>query len=120
MKYILKTLGSLCHYQFSDIQEKEVRDIESGEMDYHELEESFLLNKCSLENQKISIDDEVKFEIFDGSNSKVLQFYSTGLEQNDKGSRSGVVVDSDGILSGGILTISTYLVGSQSQSGSQR
>ena len=85
MKYIVKTSGKLCHYQFSNIEDIQVNDIEYGQMDYHELEETFLLDKCSLENQKISLDDEVKFEIFDDSNNKILEFYSKDLEQNDEG-----------------------------------
>ena len=43
MKYIVKTSGKLCHYQFSNIAEIEVNDIEFGEMDYNELEHTFLL-----------------------------------------------------------------------------
>ena len=40
MKYTVKTSGKICHYQFSNIKEIEVNDIEFGEMDYHELEET--------------------------------------------------------------------------------
>ena len=71
MKYTIKTFGKPCHYQFSNIKEIEVNDIEFGEMDYYELEETFLLDKCSVENMKISLDDEIKFEIYN-SNSKIL------------------------------------------------
>ena len=67
MKYTIKTFGKPCHYQFSNIKEIEVNDIEFGEMDYHELEETFLLDKCSVENMKISLDDEIKFEIYDSN-----------------------------------------------------
>jgi len=45
MKYTIKTFGKPCHYQFSNIKEIEVNDIEFGEMDYHELEETFLLDR---------------------------------------------------------------------------
>ena len=85
MKYIVKTSGKLCHYQFSNIAEIEVNDIEFGEMDYNELEHTFLLDRSSFENQKISIDDEVKFEIFNDSDSKILEFYSKDIEQSDGG-----------------------------------
>mgnify|MGYP001097271685 CR=1 FL=1 len=81
MKYKVKTSGKLCHYQFSNITEIEVNDIEFGEMDYHALEDTFLLDRSSFENQKISVDDEVKFEIFNESNNKILEFYSKDLEQ---------------------------------------
>ena len=85
MKYIIKTSGKLCHYQCSNIKEIEVNDIEFGEMDYHELEETFLWDKCSIENQKISVDDQVKFEIFNDSNNKILEFHSKDIEQSDEG-----------------------------------
>ena len=75
MKYTIKTFGKPCHCQFSNIKEIEVNDIEFGEMDYHELEETFLLDKCSVENMKISLDDEIKFEIYN-SNGKILDFSS--------------------------------------------
>lgn len=84
MKYTIKTFGKPCHYQFSNIKEIEVNDIEFGEMDYHELEETFLLDKCSVENMKISLDDEIKFEIYN-SNSKILDFSSNDIEQSDEG-----------------------------------
>jgi hypothetical protein len=85
MKYTIKTFGKPCHYQFSNIKEIEVNDIEFGEMDYHELEETFLLDKCSVENMKISLDDEIKFEIYN-SNGKILDFSSNDIEQSDEGS----------------------------------
>ena len=78
MKYTIKTFGKPCHYQFSNIKEIEANDIEFGEMDYHELEETFLLDKCSVENMKISLDDEIKFEIYN-SNSKILDFSSNDI-----------------------------------------
>tara|TARA_B110000238_G_scaffold192583_1_gene228057 strand:+ start:462 stop:695 length:234 start_codon:yes stop_codon:yes gene_type:complete len=59
-------------------------DHEFGEMDYHELEETFLLDNCSVENMKISLDDEIKFEIYD-SNGKILDFSSNDIEQSDEG-----------------------------------
>tara|TARA_B100001287_G_scaffold265563_1_gene258609 strand:- start:2436 stop:2987 length:552 start_codon:yes stop_codon:yes gene_type:complete len=85
MKYFVKTIGKLCHYQFSNIKDSEVNDIELGEMDYNQVEETFLLDKCSIENQKISVDDEVKFQIFDDRNNKILEFYSKEIEQRDEG-----------------------------------
>lgn len=85
MKYIVKTSGTLCHYQFSNIEDIEVNDIEFGELEYNELEETFLLDRCSLENQKMTINDQLKFEIFDDRDSKILEFYSKDLEQNDQG-----------------------------------
>ena len=84
MMYTIKTFGKPCHYQFSNIKEIEVNDIEFGEMDYHELEETFLLDKCSVENMKISLDDEIKFEIYN-SNGKILDFSSNDIEQSDEG-----------------------------------
>ena len=84
MKYTIKTFGKPCHYQFSNIKEIEVNDIEFGEMDYYELEETFLLDKCSVENMKISLDDEIKFEIYN-SNIKILDFSSNDIEQSDEG-----------------------------------
>jgi len=83
MKYTVKTFGKPCHYRFSNINEIEVNDIEFGEMDYHELEETFLLDKCSVENMKISLDDEIKFEIYN-SRCKILGFSSNDIEQNDE------------------------------------
>ena len=85
MKYTVKTSGKICHYQFSNIKEIEVNDIEFGEMDYHELEENFLLDKCSVENEKISIDDEIEFEIYDETNNLILEFNSSDIAQNDDG-----------------------------------
>ena len=85
MKYTVKTTGKICHYQFSNIKGIEVNDIEFGEMDYHELEESFLLDKCSVENEKISIDDEIEFEIYDETNNLILEFNSSDITQNDDG-----------------------------------
>lgn len=84
MKYIIKTFGSLCHYQFSNIMVNQVNDVEFGEMDFHELEETFLLDKCTVENMKISLDDEIVFEIHDCS-GKILDFSSNDIEQNDEG-----------------------------------
>ena len=75
MKYTVKTSGKICHYQFSNIKEIEVNDIEFGEMDYHELEETFLLDKCSVENEKISMDDEIEFEIYDETNNLILESF---------------------------------------------
>ncbi|MDG1725093.1 MAG: hypothetical protein P8I11_05335 [Bacteroidia bacterium] len=83
MKYIVKTSGKICHYQFSNIKEIEANDIEFGEMDYHELEETFLLDKCSVENEKISIDDRIEFEIYDETNNLILEFNSSDIAQND-------------------------------------
>lgn len=83
MKYIVRTFGKLCHYQFSDINEMEVNKIERGEMDYLELVESFLLDRCSLENEKVCIDDQVNFEVFDLSNIKILGFDLFDIEQRD-------------------------------------
>jgi len=83
-KYTIETLGKPCHYQFSNIKDIEVRDIEFGEMDYNELEETFLLDKCSVENEKISVDDEIKFEIHN-SNGKILDFSSNDIEQSEDG-----------------------------------
>lgn len=40
MRYTVKTSGNICHYQFANIMENEVNDIEFGEMDYHALEET--------------------------------------------------------------------------------
>lgn len=40
MRYTVKTSGNICHYQFSNIKENEVNDIEFGEMDYNALEET--------------------------------------------------------------------------------
>ena len=85
MKYTVKTLGKICHYQFSNIKKIEVNDIEFGEIDYHELEETFLLDKCSIENQKISIDDGIEFEIYDETNNLILEFNSIDINQNDDG-----------------------------------
>ena len=85
MKYTVKTSGKICHYQFSNIKEIEVNDIEFGEMDYHELEETFLLDKCFVENQKISIDDRIEFEIYDETNNLILEFNSSDITQNDDG-----------------------------------
>lgn len=84
MKYKVITSGKLCHFQFSNIKEVEVNDIEFGEMNYSELEENFLLDKCSFENQKISLDDQIKFEIFNESNNKILEFYSNNIEQSNE------------------------------------
>ena len=85
MKYIVKTSGKICHYQFSNIKEIEANDIEFGEMDYHELEETFLLDKCSVENEKISIDDRIEFEIYDETNNLILEFNLSDITQNDDG-----------------------------------
>ena len=85
MRYTVKTSGNICHYQFANIMENEVNDIEFGEMDYHELEETFLLDKCSVENEKISIDDEIEFEIYDETNNLILEFNSSDITQNDDG-----------------------------------
>jgi len=84
MKYTIETFGKLCHYQFSNIKNIDVDEIENGEFDYNELEETFLLDKCSVENEKISFDDEIKFKI---SNSKceILDFSSNDIEQSDEG-----------------------------------
>ena len=84
MKYTVKTFGRPCHYQFSNIKEIEVNDIEFGEMEYYELEETFLLDKCLIENEKISIDEEIKFEIYN-RNCKILDFSSNDIEQSDEG-----------------------------------
>ena len=54
-------------------------------MDYHELEETFLLDKCSFENEKIGIDDVIKFEIYDETNNLILEFNSSDITQNDVG-----------------------------------
>ena len=40
MKYTIKTTGRICHYQFANIEDIQVNDIEYGEMDYFELEET--------------------------------------------------------------------------------
>lgn len=85
MRYTVKTLGNICHYQFSNIEEVEVNDIEFGELDYHELEEAFLLDKCSVENQKISVDDGIEFKIYDVRNNLILEFNSSDIAQNDDG-----------------------------------
>ena len=37
MKYYVKLSGNICHYQFADIEDIQVNDIEFGEMDYFEL-----------------------------------------------------------------------------------
>lgn len=87
MKYTIKTFGKPCHYQFSNIEAIEVNDIEFGEMDYHELEDSFLLDKCLVENMKISLDDEIKFEIYN-CDVKIFDFSSNDIEQSDKGGDS--------------------------------
>tara|TARA_B100002019_G_scaffold182367_1_gene157396 strand:- start:948 stop:1502 length:555 start_codon:yes stop_codon:yes gene_type:complete len=84
MKYTIKTFGTPCHYQFSNIEDVKVNDIENGEIDYHELEETFLSDNCSLENEKISVDDEIQFEIHN-SNGKILDFTSRDIEQSDNG-----------------------------------
>ena len=34
MKYTIETFGTPCHYQFSNIEDIKVIDIEYGEMDY--------------------------------------------------------------------------------------
>ena len=86
MKYTIKTTGRICHYQFANIEDIQVNDIEYGEMDYFELEETFLLDACDLENEKIIIDDEIKFEVFDENDVKVLEFSYSDIEQNDNGS----------------------------------
>ena len=65
--------------------ENEVNDIEFGEMDYHALEETFLLDKCFVENEKISIDDEIEFEIYDETNNLILEFNLSDITQNDDG-----------------------------------
>ena len=54
-------------------------------MDYHELEETFLLDKCSFENVKIGIDDEIKFEIYDETDNLILEFNSSNITQNNVG-----------------------------------
>ncbi len=84
MKYTIQTFGKPCHYQFSNIKKIEVNDIEFGEMDYHELEETFLLDKCAVENMKISLDDEVEVEIYNG-NDKILGFSLKDTDQSDEG-----------------------------------
>lgn len=83
MKYIVKTLGKICHYQFSNLNETEVNNIECGEMDYLALVESFLLDKCSLENQKICLEDQVSFGVFDASHNKILDFNIGDIKQSD-------------------------------------
>jgi hypothetical protein len=85
MRYTVKTSGNICHYQFANIMENEVNDIEFGEMDYHALEETFLLDKCFVENEKISIDDEIEFEIYDETNNLILEFNLSDITQNDDG-----------------------------------
>ena len=39
VKYTVKLFGNICHYQFANIKDIQVTDIEYGEMDYFELEE---------------------------------------------------------------------------------
>ena len=85
MRYTVKTSGNICHYQFSNIKEIEVDDIEYGEMNYHKLEEVFLLDKCSVENEKISVDDGIEFKIYDVRNNLILEFKSSDVEQNEEG-----------------------------------
>lgn len=87
MKYIIKTFGKPCHYQFSNIKEIEVKGIEIGKMKYHELKETFLLDKCSVENEKISLDHEIRFEVYNGK-CKILGFSSNDIEQSDEGGNS--------------------------------
>ena len=85
MRYTVKTSGNICHYQFSNIKEIEVNDIEYGEMNYHKLEEAFLLDKCSVENEKISVDDGIEFKIYDLRNNLVLEFKSSDVAQIEEG-----------------------------------
>ena len=73
MKYTIKLSGNICHYQFANIKDIQVSDIEYGEMDYFELEEKFLLDNCDLENERIIIDDNIKFEVFNEKNQKILE-----------------------------------------------
>lgn len=84
MKYVIKTFGKICHFQFSNISDSNVYDIEFGKMDYNQIEETFLKNKSSFENQKICIDEDIKFEIFDNNNIKILEFYSNLIKENDR------------------------------------
>lgn len=84
MKYTIETFGKPCHYQFSNIKDSEVNDIEFDEMNYHELEETFLLDNCSLENEKISVDDEIEF-VISNNNGKIIDFSSNDIEQSDDG-----------------------------------
>jgi len=69
MKYTVETFGRLCHYQFSNINELDVNNIEIRELDCFEVEQNYLLDKCNLENQKISLDLEIRLEIIDESKS---------------------------------------------------
>jgi hypothetical protein len=69
MKYTVETFGRLCHYQFSNINELDVNNIEIRELDCFEVEQNYLLDKCNLENQKISLDHEIRLEIIDESKS---------------------------------------------------
>ena len=86
MKYTVKLSGNICHYQFANIKDIQVSDIEYGEMDYFELEEKFLLDNCDLENERIIIDDNIKFEVFNEKNQKILDISYQDIEQNDEGS----------------------------------
>ena len=86
MKYYVKLSGNICHYQFADIKDIQVNDIEFGEMDYFELEEQFLLDNCDLENERMIIDDNIKFEVFNEDDKKILEFSYHDIEQNDEGS----------------------------------
>ena len=82
MKYTVKTFGRPCHYQFSNINDIDVNNIEDGEYDSHELEQTYLLDKCSVENEKISFDDGIKFEV-SNSKGKILDFSSNDIEHGD-------------------------------------
>lgn len=88
MKYFIKSFGYICHYQFSNITEFEVDDVEIRGMDYRELEEKYLMDKCSVENEKISLSDEVwpraTFEVYDNS-GKILEFFSDDIQQINEG-----------------------------------
>ena len=86
MKYYVKLSGNICHYQFADIKDIQVNDIEFGEMDYFELEEQFLLDNCDLENERMIIDDNIKFEVFNEDDKKILEFSYHDINQNDEGS----------------------------------
>lgn len=82
MKYTVETFGRLCHYQFSNINELDVNNIEIRELDSFEVEQNYLLDKCNLENQKISLDHEIRLEIIDDSNVKVIEFNIDNIDGN--------------------------------------
>jgi hypothetical protein len=85
VKYRLETYGQTCHYQISNLKDKEVSIIEFGEMVYSEVEETFLWDKTVLENRKLIFDTQIQFKIYDEDNNIILEFLSNEIDRADNG-----------------------------------